>query len=79
MSLTRSRLTSPTRRHDKRGHRIIVVRHHARSALVRASDRSLRQVQRTPRCAVVASAAFACWLTTSMSMTVRILGARHRG
>ena len=59
--------------------RIIVVRHHARSALVRASDRRLRQVQRTPRCAVVASAAFACWLTTSMSMTVRILGVRHRG
>ena len=59
--------------------RIIVVRHHARSALVRASDRSLRQMQRTPRCAVVASAAFACWLTTSMSMTVRILGVRHRG
>ena len=27
----------------------------------------------TPRCAVVASAAFAWWLTTSMSMTVRIL------
>ena len=26
----------------------------------------------TPRCAVVTSAAFACWLTTSMSMTVQI-------
>ena len=33
----------------------------------------------TPRCAVVTSAAFACWLTTSMSMTVRIFGVRHRG
>ena len=33
----------------------------------------------TPRCAVVASAAFAWRLTTSMSMTVQILGVRHRG
>ena len=32
----------------------------------------------TARCAVVTSAALACWLTTSMSMTVRILGVRHR-
>ena len=32
----------------------------------------------TPRCAVVTSAAFACWLTTLMSMTVHIFGVRHR-